>query len=131
MDRFTELNSEACPKDGDGAPLRILQDSQLKLDWGPTLPKRMTHRQATEACEKLGMRLPTIEELESLRDRTRYRPATVEAFAGETKSDPYWSSTPDAELPDGYAWGVGFSCGDSGFNGRSYQFWVRPVRASQ
>ena len=131
MDRFVQMAEDLCPKSDDGAIIRVVQDLQSKLDWAPTLPDRMTHEQAQAACAAIGFRLPTLYELESLRDHTRFNPATHEAFARETKSDFYWSSTPDASAPAAYAWGVHFYCGPSGIYSVNGRGWVRPVRASQ
>ena len=86
------------------------------LEWSPTLNdgQRMSYDDAVEACSKLGdgWRLPTVQELLSIVDYTRYRPAIdVERFP-DTKSGAYWSSTPVAWASRA-AWVVNFSYGDS------------------
>jgi pimeloyl-ACP methyl ester carboxylesterase len=75
-------------------------------------------------------RLPTIKELRSLVDYSRYNPAINTAFFPNTVSCSYWSSTTDA-LSTVYAWGVDFDYGGDGWDGRSYGSYVRAVRGGQ
>jgi hypothetical protein len=103
------------------------------LEWSPTLNdgQRMSYDDAVEACSKLGdgWRLPTVQELLSIVDYTRYRPAIdVERFP-DTKSGAYWSSTPVAWASRA-AWFVDFSYGVSSDFSRDYNYaFVRAVRS--
>jgi hypothetical protein len=78
-------------------------------------------------------RLPTVKELRSLVDYTRYNPAINTTYFPDTVvSSGYWSSTTDANGPAA-AWVVDFSYGyyhyDSGSKGNGY--YVRAVRGGQ
>ena len=69
-------------------------------------------------------RLPTIQELLSIVDYTKYNPATN---LDGIKSDFYWSSSPYVSgLSD--AWGVYFYGGDDGYYLKSSSIYVRCVR---
>ena len=69
-------------------------------------------------------RLPTIQELKSIVDYTKYNPATnLEGI----KSARYWSGSPSVS-DSSVAWNVGFYVGDD-FNGnKSNSNYVRCVR---
>ena len=62
-------------------------------------------------------------------DRTKYSPSIDTAFFPHCKSEWYWSSTPAAYSPGGFAWGVGFGNGYSDWFVRYDEFQVRAVRA--
>jgi len=74
-------------------------------------------------------RLPTREELLSLVDLGRYRPAIDTSKFPDTKSGFYWSSTPDAESPVAYAWGVFFYDGHTVISRSDGGGFVRAVRS--
>ena len=87
--------------------------------------KKMNWQEAMDYCEKLGKgwRLPTIEELVSCVDYNKHNPATdIDGF----KSVYYWSSTTSV-LNTGFAWIVNFFNGNVVYNGKTYNFYVRPV----
>ncbi len=119
----------------------IVADALLGLQWGATLPERMTFAEAEAAIGKLNKerfagkndwRLPTFDELHSLVDRTKFKPACDSKAFPDTKIDwYYWTSTPVASDPGDVAWVVAFSYGDSDICGRGLRGYVRPVRASQ
>jgi hypothetical protein len=74
-------------------------------------------------------RLPTIEELLTLVDRTRHHPAiNTDAFPS-CKGGWYWSSTVDAESPSDCAWFVYFSYGLCFLDNQDSQGRVRAVRS--
>ena len=73
-------------------------------------------------------RLPTVEELFFLADRSRCNPAIDTDFFPKTKSDCYWSSSPDASVPADYAWVVGFYYGSYCLH-RGLRARVRAVRS--
>ena len=74
-------------------------------------------------------RLPTIDELSTLIDRTRFKPATNIEFFPSTRNDYYWSNTPCAWAPGSGAWIVDFSLGFVGGNDRDGTACVRAVRS--
>ncbi len=123
--RFTDNN--------DGT----VTDTRAGLMWSKATltPSDVTHHDATKICEDLELagfndwRLPTVEELFALADRSKQTPAIdTEAFP-DTKSDYYWSSTICA-WSSVYAWVVSFDLGDAGYLDRDYDSGlVRAVRS--
>jgi len=106
-------------------------DTQEKLIWYPTLSKKLTWAEANEECKKMGCRLPTRKELESLLDITKYNPAIDKEIFPDTKTDDYYWTGDSCAWVSGYASCVRFYFGvvDVGLKGSlSY---VRPVRSSQ
>ena len=118
---------------GDGT----ITDTNTGLMWSKaTLSQAcVTHAQAEGICADLDLaghkdwRLPTVEELFPLADRSRQGPAIDNHAFPDTQSDWYWSST-IAAWSSGLAWYVGFFNGSSDYyhRGGSYAF-VRAVRA--
>jgi hypothetical protein len=77
-------------------------------------------------------RLPTVEELFLLADRTRAPCPAIDAeYFPDCKSDWYWSSTPYARSPGGCAWVVNFGNGDAHWSFRDDDGFVRAVRPGQ
>jgi hypothetical protein len=74
-------------------------------------------------------RAPTQLELETLRDLSRFNPASDPVLG--LKSTWYWSSTPAASSPSDYAWSVHFNLGLSYFNYQYDDGLVRPVRSAR
>ena len=124
--------------------LGVVRDDIYKLMWqDDNLPDKMDNYKAEGYCEDLifagysDWRLPTVNELLSITDDTRYNPAINKAFKnvayetndkGEKNYDQYWSST---KVVDGWhsAWKVDFENGyDSWDNVALYKFFVRCVR---
>lgn len=107
----------------------IVKDSITGLDWLPSSDKYMTYQEAVEYCEKLGARLPTVQELFSLVDYSKREPAINTNIFPDTKSSYYWTSTEYK----GYSWRwvVGFRDGFVGNDDEGGVNYVRPVRASQ
>jgi len=75
-------------------------------------------------------RLPSVKELASIVDRSRYDPAIDDTVFSGDLSDWYWSSSSDASHP-GFAWGVRFGSGGVGHGGKSVLNRVRAVRGGQ
>ena len=114
---------------GDGT----ITDSKTNLVWMKEDDgKERNWNDAKKYCEdndaKLPgkeWRMPTREELLTIIDLERYRPAADPIF--NAKSDWYWSSTPFA-FGSGSAWCVGFSSGYVGWGNLVDVGLVRPVR---
>ena len=92
----------------------------------------MNFEEAKRACSNFrcagfdDWRLPTRAELETLLDLSRHNPAADPELA--LKSEYYWSSTPVASSPGGYAWGVSFSLGHVYWANQYSTAFVRAVR---
>ena len=72
--------------------------------------------------------LPSIKEMETLIDTTKYNPAIKDGFINVASSN-YWSSSPP--VVSGYsAWNVNFKNGGSYYNNTG-KLYVRCVRAGQ
>ena len=86
-----------------------------KLEWSKTLVSGecVTFADAVKAVAELGddWRLPTRQELESILDLSRHSPCIDTAEFPDTKSEPYWSSSPYA-LGNPARWVVNFNAGD-------------------
>jgi hypothetical protein len=125
----------------DGRPLGQptlagLLDEKTGLIWAPLdcSGGRMTHEQATKAAAAMDLcgqpgRLPTLDELETLRDVTRFNPAADPELG--LKSEAYWTSTPGASSPGDYAWIVGFYGGGAVCLHQRYTALARAVRSSR
>ncbi len=74
-------------------------------------------------------RLPTIDELMYIADRSRRNPAIDPTFQN-TRSDNYWSST-SVVGNEGDAWSVGFDDGNDNWGYKSSSDYVRCVRAGE
>lgn len=114
-------------------PDKTVTDHLLGLTWSQeAIAVDVDFADAEKAVAALGegWRLPTVEELFQLADRSRIRPAIdTEAFP-DTKSSYYWSSTPYAGDTSA-VWVVHFYYGGSLSHRRSYLACVRAVRSSQ
>ncbi len=118
---------------GDGT----ITDTSTNLMWSKaTLSQAcVTHAQAEGICGDLDLaghkdwRLPTVEELFPLADRSRQDPAIDTDAFPDTQSDWYWTSTIAAWSSD-LAWYVSFNVGNSGdFHRDGGGAFVRAVRA--
>ncbi|MHB8808735.1 MAG: Lcl C-terminal domain-containing protein [Desulfobulbaceae bacterium] len=75
-------------------------------------------------------RLPTIKELKTLVDRSRYSPSISVTYFPDTVSSYYWSSTTNA-YSTSVAWRVDFIYGNDDNNNKSSSYYVRAVRGGQ
>lgn len=73
--------------------------------------------------------LPTYEQLQTITDKSRYNPAIDKKFKNIVSSD-YWSSSSYVSGSNG-AWGVCFKDGNSDYNGKTDNRYVRCARAGQ
>ena len=80
---------------------------------------------------RLGWKLPTIEELETLIDPTQSHPALPDGHPfTNVKESYYWSSTTNASYPD-KAWSVNFGNGYLLVDSKDSNYYVRCVRGGQ
>lgn len=115
----------------------LTRDNATGLEWQATpFPERMTLDEATAACAALTLgghsdfRVPSIDELESIRDRSRFDPAIdTDAFPG-CPSASFWSDTPHVYAPSEFTWIVSFYGGGSGDVRRASGIRVRAVRGA-
>jgi hypothetical protein len=136
MSRFTKLDANLQPLPSDATGHVAVLDNQLNLIWTVENVggQRFDWEGAKEAVSKLDLgghtdwRLPTVEELFFLADRTKYNPAIDTDAFPVTESAFYWSGTADASSSD-YAWDVGFDDGSSDWDDVHGEAFVRAVRA--
>lgn len=111
-------------------------DAARNLMWSraPLTRERKSFADAEAACAacRIGgfddWHLPTVDELQTLIDRTRYNPAIDTTRFPATPARFFWSSSPDASDPD-YAWIVNFYYGNVNLNPRRAHAFVRAVRS--
>jgi hypothetical protein len=136
--RFTKMSAAGELLADDAEAWGAVLDNTTNLMWDAGESTSMTWKKALE-YPKAGLalggftdwRLPTVEELFCLADRTKFNPAIDTAFFPKCKGGWYWSSTVDASSPGVYAWGVHFYDGYASFHHQDYGGLVRAVRARQ
>jgi len=120
---------------GDGT----VTDTSTGLMWQQQAgSSTQTWEQALAYCEGLNLggytdwRLPTVKELQSLVDYSRYYPAINTTYFPNAAASWYWSSTSGVDRTAS-AWGVDFAVGLVGvYNGsKSYAGYVLAVRGGQ
>lgn len=133
--RFVNLGADGKPTTGAHV---AVYDRKTNLTWSRELvpggsrnwKDSLAAAAAVRLLGKEDWRAPTLEERLSINDYTKHSPALDTAhFAKESGWE--WTSTPDAEDPSFYAWGVGLGYGHSSRSFRSYRYLVRAVRAGQ
>ena len=136
--RFTKIDAQGQPLAADAAGAVAVIDNTTGLMWDASEGDRMTWKDAGEHVKTLTLagftdwRLPTVEELFCLADRTKFNPAIDTAFFPKCEGGWYWSSTIDASSPGDCAWYVFFSYGYSlCYYLQSYGGLVRAVRSRQ
>ena len=117
----------------------IVSDSKTGLQWqdnNETNSTTYNWQEAIDYCEALSLdsyddwRLPNINELKTLLDRSKRDPAIVDGFEYVVSSSYYWSSTSIVDYEDG-AWFVPFGNGYVDGYGKNYDGYVRCVRDGQ
>lgn len=101
------------------------------LEWSDTLleGERVRFNEAKKAVDSLGegWRLPTVDELQTILDRTRHSPAANLETHPDTKPAPYWTSSPCA-WSSSARWVVSFYGGVVDVNGGACTACVRACR---
>ncbi len=106
------------------------------LEWQTDDPGEMVWQVAMDYCQNLTFdskadwRLPNVDELQTILDRSKFYPATDKTMFPHIHSTYYWSSTTYAYNTD-FAWYVNFSHGLVGRYGKSDNFYIRCVRGGQ
>ena len=114
----------------------IVTDNTTQLQWqDDALGSAMDWQTAIGHCESLPLdgysdwRLPNLNELKSIIDRSKVDQAIADGFE-YTSSDGYWSST-TYEGYKSFAWYVHFNRGLVDYNHKDQDYYVRCVRAGQ
>jgi len=114
----------------------IVSDSATGLQWqDDEVGDEATWEDAIDRCETLTLggyndwRLPNINELKSIIDRSKVDPAIKDGFENVSSCN-YWSSTTSDEYRHG-AWRVVFSDGRVYFYDKDSNYYVRCVRAGE
>jgi hypothetical protein len=114
----------------------IVKDRSTGLMWDrEDIGSGLNWKDAHKACADLRLggfadwRLPTLRELLTLVDYERHSPAIdKDAFPTCKSTSWYWTSTPLASSPDGYAWAVSFDNGHVARYRQNNETLVRAVR---
>ena len=107
--------------------------NESPLEWSNTLldGRRTTLAEAEQAIADVGAgwRLPTVDELQTILDRSRFNPAINTEKFPDTQTEPYWTSSTCAWNPAA-RWVVYFAFGSvlDYYDGSAC---VRACRASQ
>ena len=121
-------------KNGD-----IVIDSLSGVQWQDDISDHlMTWENAIPYCETLILgghsdwRLPNINELQSIVDRSEINPAIAAGFTNTSTNAyyAYWTSTTLETLKD-YTWVIYFSSGYVNYTGKKYERNVRCIRNGQ
>ena len=134
MTRFTKVSPTGLLLPADATEWVAVYDSKLDVTWEKLFHAVPSWERAQCLPRALGVagftdwRLPTVEELFCLADRTRTRPAIDTTFFPDTPNDWFWSSTVDANAPSACAWIVDFDDGYSYWDHQGYDGVIRAVR---
>jgi hypothetical protein len=140
--RFSKIGAKGTPLPADATEWDAVLDTKTGLVWArepikvsnwkpPTVKKIEAQLKASRLGGFDDWRIPTVEELFPLADRTRVSPAIDVDFFPDCPSDWFWTSTLHHDAPAGYAWGVSFDGGGAGCGDRCCGGFVRAVRGGQ
>ena len=132
--RFVKIGEDGALLSPDATEWVAVLDTKTNLMWDAKARavEGFQAAQAVPATLKVAgftdWRVPTVEELFCLADRTRVGPAIDTDFFPDTPCRWHWSSTVDVSSPSDCAWIVGFSVGNSYWGGQGGGGFVRAVR---
>jgi hypothetical protein len=135
--RFRRIGATGLFLAADAADGVAVADDTTNLMWVAGESERMAWEAAGEYVKTLTVasctdwRLPTVEELFCLADRTKFNPAIDKTFFPQCDGGWYWSSTVDASSPGDCAWYVYFYYGISYYDHQNVKGLVRAVRSRQ
>ena len=135
--RFLKVGEDGSLLSPDASKWVAVLDTRSHLMWAVEVLPKQTFAAAADSVAQLrtagfaDWRLPTVEELFCLADRTRRRPAIDTDYFPNTPPELFWSSTPYASSPSGCAWGVDFDFGFSFWYYQDSEGFVRAVRPGQ
>lgn len=113
----------------------LIRDTSTSLLWQDnkdTKELQITFYEAQDYCSKLvigsqkDFRLPTLQELLTIADYTRFKPAIVEGFTS-VDNEVYWSSTRFVD-DSGKVWAVNFRDAKTDIIAKSYDRHIRCVK---
>ena len=113
----------------------VVKDTKLGLMWQDNREAKTTEKSWKDAkryCRNLSLagysdwRLPSYNELLTIVDYDRYKPAIMPSFKNVASKD-YWSASEDVSSAK-YAWEVYFDIGNSYSYSESNEYFVRCVR---
>jgi hypothetical protein len=137
MSHFQKIGVDGAQLPADATDHVAVIDVRTNLMWSANdaTDKTLPFKKCAAACKKLKLagftdwRMPTVEELFLLADRSKCDPAIdTNAFPSCT-GGWYWTSTVDASAPSACAWDVNFYNGYAYFNFQVNQGRVRAVRS--
>jgi len=114
----------------------MVKDTKKHLSWQDTRTVRFRKKtwvKAKQYCDNLKLdqlhdwRLPTLEELLSIVDYSKYEPAIVPIFKHAGKKGYYWTSN-EVVTDNHYAWYVSFDYGNTYTYSKEESVYVRCVR---
>lgn len=133
MNRFIKIGAAGLELPDAAASWVAVKDTRLGLWWSVVETESMTQPKAQEAAAALTIagfndwRLPSVDELFALADRTRHTPAIDLARFPHCKLGWYWTSTRAAYSPL-CAWVVFFGDGGATFGDQGNLGSVRAAR---
>lgn len=116
----------------------LIKDESTSLLWQDNIDSKelqITYYEAQEYCSKLAIgsqkdfRLPTLRELLTLVDYSRFKPAILEGFTS-VANEVYWSTTPFVDDAD-KVWAVNFRDAKTDIIAKSYDRRVRCVKSTK
>ena len=134
MTRFTKVSPTGLLLPADATEWVAVYDTKLDVTWDKAFHAVPDWHHAQVLPRTLSVagftdwRMPTVEELFCLADRTRVRPAIDTDFFPDTPNDWFWSADVRASSPAVYAWFVVFVSGHSYWANQGGEGFVRAVR---
>ena len=133
---FRKIGQNGRMLPADASEWVAVLDTKSNLIWTVEVLPQQTFAAAAESVAHLttagfaDWRVPTVEELFCLADRTRRGSAIDTDYFPNTPPELFWSSTPQASSPSASAWYVYFGNGCSTWLDQDFEGFVRAVRAA-